>query len=71
MKTISSESDFFKEISYKVIAAISGLSDQTTNEKVINIFDNYTNAEENLTRVRLSTVVFERKKVGKRSTSAM
>lgn len=62
MKTISSESDFFKEISYKVIAAISGLSDQTTNEKVINIFDNYTNTEENLTRVRLSTVVFESKK---------
>ena len=65
MKTISPESDFFKEINYKVIAAIGGLSDQTTNEKVINIFDNYTNTEKNLTRVRLSTVVFESKKSGR------
>ncbi len=61
MKTISPESDLFKEINNRIIDAIGALADQTTNDKIIDIYDNYASINENLTRVRLSEVVFDRK----------
>jgi len=59
LKNIATESELFKEITGKIILAMSDISDQTTNDKVVDIFKSYSNAEDNLIRVRVSSIVFE------------
>lgn len=65
MKTIPNTSETFKRIKVEIFSAIERLSDQTTNDKVIDIYDNYTQEKENIIRLNLSTITLESKKQGK------
>jgi len=67
LKNIAAESELFKEITLKIIMAMSDISDQTTNDKVVDIFKSYSGAKDNLIRVRVSSIVFEGRK-GQQST---
>lgn len=62
LRNISTESELFKDITDQVILAISDISDQTTNDTVVDIFKNYSKYDKNLIRVRISSIVSEGKK---------
>jgi hypothetical protein len=59
LTNISTESEMFKEITSQIILAMSDISDQTTNDKVVDIFKSYSKDEDDLIRVRVSSIVFE------------